>query len=92
MIDINVTRKLSELSKISFSEEGLEMMTEDMKEIIKLMDKVKEIDSEGESCRTKAVDYDDLREDFIKESYETEKILENAKEVRGNSFVVPKVV
>ena len=92
MIDINITRKLAELSKITFSDNELEVLTEEMTEIIKLMDKVKEIESEGEACRLDAVDYDDLRNDCVKKSYDTEKILENAEEVRGNSFVVPKVV
>ena len=92
MIDINITRKLAELSKITFSDDELEVLTEEMTEIIKLMDKVKEIESDDEACRIDAVDYDDLRSDRIKESYEREKILENAEEVKGNSFVVPKVV
>jgi len=92
MIDINVTRKLSELSKIAFSETELEVLTEEMTEIIKLMDKVRETKTDGEACRLDAVDYDDLRSDDVKKSYETGKILENAEEVKGNSFVVPKVV
>ena len=92
MIDINITRKLAELSKIAFSDNELGVLTEEMTEIIKLMDKVKEIESEGEACRLDAVDYDELRSDSVKKSYDTEKILENAEEVRGNSFVVPKVV
>ena len=92
MINISITRKLAELSKITFSDDELEVLTEEMTEIIKLMDKVKEIESDDEACRIDAVDYDDLRSDSIKESYEREKILENAEEVKGNSFVVPKVV
>ena len=92
MIDIDITRKLAELSKIAFSDDELETLTEDMKDIIKLMDKVKEVESENESYRLDALEYDDLREDEVKKSYETEEILKNAEEVRGNSFVVPKVV
>lgn len=92
MIDVSITRKIAELSKIAFSEHELEVVTEEMKDIIKLMDKVKEIETDSESYRLDAVDYDDLRCDEIKESYDTEKILENAERVKKNSFVVPKVV
>ena len=39
-----------------------------------------------------AVDYKDLRADEHRNSYPTEEIVKNAKNVKNNSFVVPKVV
>lgn len=92
MIDINLTKKLAELSKLAFADEELESITKDMTEIIALMDMVKAADLNDEPARLAEVDYDDLREDTARESYDKEKILENAELVKNNSFIVPKVV
>lgn len=92
MVDLELTKYLAELSKIEFTEEELENMTKDMIDIINLMDKVQEIDPNGETYALDAVSYDDLRNDTIKESFKTEKVLKNAKAVKEDSFVVPKVV
>ena len=92
MVDLELTKYLAELSKIEFTGEELEKMAKDMSDIINLMDKVKEIDPSGKTYALGAVSYDDLRKDVKKESFDTEKILENAKAVKEDSFVVPKVV
>lgn len=92
MVDINLTKYLAELSKIEFSEEELKNMTKDMADIINLMDKVQEFDPKGETYALDAVLYDDLRKDCVRESFKTEDVLENAKAVKEDSFVVPKVV
>lgn len=92
MVDINLTKYLAELSKIEFTDEELEKMTKDMSDIINLMDKVQEIDASKKTYALDPVSYDDLRKDTVKESFETEKVLENAKAVKEDSFVVPKVV
>ena len=80
MFDAKLTAHLADLSKIAFTEEELEKMTDDMTDIIALMDKVN------------AEEYMNLREDRAEKSFETEKIIKNAKNVKNNSFVVPKVV
>lgn len=92
MIDIELTKHLAELSKIEFNQEELEKMTADMKDIINLMDKVCEFDSSKEPYALDAVKYKDLRADKHAPSYPTDKITRNAKNVKNNSFVVPKVV
>lgn len=92
MVDIKLTKYLAELSKIAFTEEELEKMTGDMADIINLMDKVQEIDPSGKTYALESVSYDDLRTDTVRESFKTEKVLENAAAVKEDSFVVPKVV
>ena len=92
MFDTNLTRHLAELSKIEFNDDELNKMTEDMTDIINLMDKVCEFDSSKKPYALDAVDYKDLRKDEYRNSYPTEKITENAKNTKNNSFVVPKVV
>lgn len=92
MFDLNLTAHLAELSKIAFTDEELKQMTLEMSDIVALMDKVKEIDSALPTYSIEAVKYNNLRKDEIKDSFETEKILENAKNKKNSSFVVPKVV
>lgn len=92
MFNLELTRHLANLSKIHFTDEELDKMTEDMTDIIELMDKVCEFDSSKTAYSLDAVNYNDLREDNPKDSYPTEKIISNAKNIKNNSFVVPKVV
>ncbi len=92
MFNSDLTRRLAELSKIELTDEELDTMTADMTNIIALMDKVCEFDSSKPPYALDAVDYNDLRADEHKDSYPTDKIVANAKNVKNDSFVVPKVV
>lgn len=92
MFSAEMTRHLASLSKITFTEEELEKMTEDMTDIIALMDKVREFDPGVKPYRLDAVNYSELRDDEWEKSYDAEDIVMNAKNVKNNSFVVPKVV
>lgn len=92
MFDLELTKHLAELSKIEFNDKELDKMTADMTDIINLMDKVCEFDPSKKTYVLDAVDYRNLRKDEYFNSYPTEKIIENAKNVKNNSFVVPKVV
>ena len=88
MFNSDLTRHLAELSKLEFTDEELEQMTN----IIAIMDKVCEFDTSKPASALDAVDYKDLRADEHRNSYPTEEIVKNAKNVKNNSFVVPKVV
>ena len=88
MFNSDLTKHLAELSKLEFTDEELEQMTN----IIAIMDKVCEFDTSKPAYALDAVDYKDLRADEHRNSYPTEEIVKNAKNVKNNSFVVPKVV
>ncbi len=92
MFNTDLTKHLAELSKIKFTDSELESMTNDMTNIIAIMDKVKDFDSSKPAYALGAVNYNDLRTDEYRNSYPTEEITSNAKNVKNNSFVVPKVV
>lgn len=92
MFDSDITKHLAELSKIEFSEEELIEMTSDMENIIRLMDKVKDFDSNSEPYALDAVDFNSLRKDFHDDSYNTNDLLSNAKITKNKCFVVPKVI
>lgn len=92
MFDIKLTGHLAQLSKIEFTESELERISAQMTDIIALMDTVKDFDKNEQTFALEPTVYSELRQDEAENSFETSKILENAKQVRNNSFVVPKVV
>ena len=87
-----MVKYLAELGKLEFSDEELKTKAEEMTDIINLMDTVKEIDITYDALKDNHDVYlNDLREDVVKDSLETEKVLQNAVN-SNNCFVVPKVV
>lgn len=91
-MDLEMVSYLSKLGKLSFSDEELSKMAEDMTSIIEIMDTVKEIDITYDALADNHNVYlNDLREDVSQPSMETKRILQNAKS-SNNCFVVPKVV
>lgn len=89
MFNKELTIELSDLSKLEFTDNELRQMAKDMTDIIALMDKVRDFDVSNIHKTSESTSYDMLRNDSFKESYPTEKILENAK---TDGFAVPKVV
>lgn len=92
MFDTDFAAHLAELSKLNFSNDELEKIAVQMNDIIAIMDKVKEINSSLTPYSAEAVEYKNLRKDTIEPSFETDKILKNAKKKKDSSFVVPKIV
>lgn len=93
MLDINVTTKLAELSKLSFSEQELLQISQELGDIIAFTDTVGDFNGQpGNNNQDNAVKYSELREDISKESLPREQILKNAKESSESYFKVPKVV
>lgn len=91
-MDLEMVKYLAQLGKLEFSEEELAVKAEEMTDIINLMDTVKEIDITYDAYKDNHNVYiNDLREDVIKDSMATEKVLQNAVN-SNNCFVVPKVV
>lgn len=87
-----MVKYLADLSKLEFDEKELAKTAGEMTSIIALMDSVKEIDISYDALKDNHDVYlNDLREDAVKESMPTPKILSNAVNT-NNCFVVPKVV
>lgn len=83
---------LSNLSKLSFTDDELEKFSNDMSSLVKIVDTIKEVDIEYiPIADNKNIYVNDLRRDIAKDSMATENILKNA--INSDScFVVPKVV
>lgn len=87
-----MVKYLAELGKLEFSDDELAKKADEMTDIINLMDTVKEIDITYDALKDNHDVYiNDLREDVVMQSLDTEKILQNAVN-SNNCFVVPKVV
>lgn len=91
-MDKEMISYLAELSKLKFTDDELKAMADDMTDIIKIMDTVKEINVEWDDEKDNTNVYiDGLRADTVMPSISTEKVLKNAKN-SNDCFVVPKVV
>ena len=91
-MDRETVRYLAQLGRLYFTDEELDKMSEDMTDIIELMDTIKNADAFSDTFKYGcSVNFDDLREDIAGESYPTAKILQNAVSSE-NAFVVPRVV
>lgn len=91
-MELNMVEYLAGLGKLEFSEEELAKVSDEMTDIINLMDTVKEIDITYDDLKDNHDVYlNDLREDNVQESMPTPKILQNAVN-SNNCFIVPKVV
>ena len=87
-----MVRYLSQLGKLSFTDDELKKAAEDMTSIIEIMDTIKEIDIVYDPLKDNHnVYFGGLRKDEAMDSFPTEKILRNAVNSE-NCFVVPKVV
>lgn len=88
MIDI---LKLADLAKLYISEDEKLLFSDDLENIISLVNSVAEFDDNSVSgCSENAVNSECLRNDLVKKSFDREKILENAKEKTGEYICVPR--
>lgn len=91
-MDMEMVKHLARLSKLNFTDAELEKAAEEMTDIIRIMDTVKEIDITYDPIKDNQNVYlNDLRKDIPADSFPTEKIMQNAVSM-DNAFVVPKVV
>lgn len=82
--------QIARLAKLSIKEEELDSLTKEMQNIIEFADTINNASEEG-------VEFDNInnlsnafRNDEVIPSYSTEKILENAKDVDDDCFLVKK--
>ena len=93
MAQLELVKHLAELSKLRLSEDALERKAEEMEDIIRLMDSIKEFSMEDDKTGVNdAVCYNNLREDKALDSFPRREITKNAKAESGGYFTVPKVV
>ncbi len=86
-------RHVAKLARLELSEAEEERMTGQMNGILEYMDKLNEIDTNGISATTHAIQLQNVfRPDEVRNSLERQEALTNAPETDGVNFIVPKVI
>jgi aspartyl-tRNA(Asn)/glutamyl-tRNA(Gln) amidotransferase subunit C len=92
-IDAATVRKVAKLAHIRESEDRLEGLARELSGILQWIEQLGEVDTDGVEPMASAVALAlPMREDLVTEGGDPTVILANAPAVRGNFFVVPKVV
>ena len=84
---------VAELARLSLPEEAIERFTHELGDILAYVDKLSELDTENIRPTQHVLNIKNVfRKDEAEESYDREKILENAPDAEDGCFRVPKVV
>ncbi|WP_297444324.1 Asp-tRNA(Asn)/Glu-tRNA(Gln) amidotransferase subunit GatC [Desulfurobacterium sp.] len=86
-------RHIALLSRLSLTEEEVEMFQEQLSDILTFVEKLNELDTESIDPKFQIIPAENvLREDISGISFSYEKTFMNAPETDGKHFIVPKVV
>lgn len=84
---------VAKLARLSFTEEEIELFTEQLNQILLYMEKLNELDTTEVKPTYHALDLTNVfREDEVKPSLDTKKVLANAPQADKDMFVVPRVI
>ena len=95
MIHVNdqLIEHLEDLSNISLSKEDKAQLKDRMQNIIEMMSKLNELDTENVAERSHPLDQVNVfRDDLVIPSFDRNLILQNAKEHNGKMFIAPRTV
>jgi aspartyl-tRNA(Asn)/glutamyl-tRNA(Gln) amidotransferase subunit C len=86
-------KHVASLARLKLSDSEIEKFKTDMENIISYVDKLDELDVNGVEPTAHIMPINNvLREDIEKESFDREKLLENAPAQEDGCFKVPKIV
>lgn len=92
-LDKDTVRKVARLARIRVPEDEMDQLTGEMAGIMKWIDQLQEVDTNGVEPLTSVVEASQyLRADVVNDGNYQDKVLKNAPETAAGFFVVPKVV
>jgi aspartyl-tRNA(Asn)/glutamyl-tRNA(Gln) amidotransferase subunit C len=92
-IDVATVRKVARLAHIRVAEDSLEAMAAELGGIMRWIDQLDEVDTDGVEPMTSVVAARlPMREDVVTDGGDSGPVLANAPASRDGFFVVPKVV
>ena len=92
-ITLEEVQHVTQLARLSLSEEQMKRLMNDMNDILTYMDMLNEVDTSGLEPTSHVMEIKNVfREDEIRPSLPHEKSLKNAPEQNRDSFVVPRVI
>lgn len=81
------------LARLELSENEVSKYEEELNDVLKFMDKLNELDTEGIEPSAHVLDINNVfREDEVEESFDVEEILANAPEREDDYFKVPSIL
>lgn len=93
MINKDTVLEMAELAKLSISEAELDRYVDNLNQMIEVVDKIKEVDTEDLEPNYNVNNLiNPLREDEIKESLPREEVLKNTNEEQYGYFKILKVM
>ena len=93
MITKHEVERIADLAKLAINEEEKTLFTKDLNSILYYMEQLNTVNTdEVEPTAFMAPSYNPLREDVIKESLPSKKILQNGPSVKNGFFAVPKII
>lgn len=93
VIDKELILKLENLSRLELSEAERDRMVEDLRNILRMVDKLNELNTNGVMPLKYLTEvFADPRQDIAEEFHEVGKALDLAPEKEGNYIVIPKVI
>ena len=93
MINKDTVLEMAELAKLSISEAELDRYVDNLNQMIEVVDKIKEVDTEDLEPNYNVNNLiNPLREDEIKESLPREKVLKNTNEEQYGYFKILRVM
>ena len=91
-VDLKAIKTASEKVMLELTESEVEELTSDLNRLLEDFIDIKEADKLTPMVFPFEVTNEYLREDEVKSSYGKEEILKNAKEVKDDKIVLPRVV
>ncbi len=92
-IDRDLVLRLEKLARLQLSEEARGRITSDLNNILVMVEKLDELDTEGVKPLRHVIEEEHiLREDVVNHTITKEEALRNAPDRDDNYFKVPKVI
>ncbi|MDY6851321.1 MAG: Asp-tRNA(Asn)/Glu-tRNA(Gln) amidotransferase subunit GatC [Thermodesulfobacteriota bacterium] len=92
-IDRQEVEHVARLARLRITAQEADRLTGQMNSILAYMDKLNDLDTTGIEPMAHALPLTNaFREDEVRPSLDTDKVLDNAPESQGTFFLVPKVI
>lgn len=93
IIDEKMLDHLGVLSKLELKEEERKKTCEDISDMLKYIDKLNELDTEGVDPLVQIIPMENVfRQDIISNKNEKDKMLANAPQKKDGQYVVPRTI
>ena len=89
---MDMIEHLEYLSKLNFSEEEKAKFEGEFASIVEFVNEIRDIELPTDEIKDRTIEFNDLREDEVKESIGVNKALLNAPKKKDGCYVAPLVV